>query len=66
MAQVISLPTAPATSGFLSRFSAVLANYRLFRKTIDELESLSDRELSDLGISRVSIRDIARESVYGD
>ncbi|WP_374431572.1 hypothetical protein [Tabrizicola sp.] len=29
------------------------------------MNSLSDRELSDLGISRLGITDIAREAAYG-
>ncbi len=66
MAHVINFPAVHASSsGFLARLASVVANYRLYRKTIDELESLTDRELSDLGISRLSIRDISRESVYG-
>lgn len=65
MTQVLHFPTTAAPMGFLARFSAVVANYRLYRETLAELESLSDRELSDLGIARTSIRGIARESVYG-
>jgi uncharacterized protein YjiS (DUF1127 family) len=33
-----------------------------YRETIRELESLSDRELSDLGIGRTDIRDIAHHA----
>jgi uncharacterized protein YjiS (DUF1127 family) len=33
-----------------------------YRKTVRELESLSERELSDLGIGRTDIRDIARHA----
>jgi uncharacterized protein YjiS (DUF1127 family) len=32
------------------------------RETVRELESLSERELSDLGIGRADIRDIARHA----
>ena len=39
--------------------------YRTYRRTLAELESLSNRELRDLGVSRHSIRQIARDSVYG-
>lgn len=53
------------TTGITARLRQVFADYRLYRKTLAELESLSDRELADLGISRLSIREIARESVYG-
>ena len=56
---------AAGFSGFMARLRQVFAQYRLFRQTVDELEKLNDRELADLGISRLQIGDIARESVYG-
>ncbi|MCE6967359.1 DUF1127 domain-containing protein [Cereibacter sphaeroides] len=33
---------------------------RIFRKTCEELEQLTDAELADIGICRLNIRDIAR------
>lgn len=39
--------------------------WRLYRRTYDELSSLSARELDDLGINRSAIRSIALESAYG-
>jgi uncharacterized protein YjiS (DUF1127 family) len=42
-----------------------LALYRKYRNTVEELSNLSDRELADFGMDRGSIRDIAREHVYG-
>ncbi len=41
------------------------ADYRLYRQTLNELDGLSDRELLDLGLSRLSIRQVAYDSVYG-
>ncbi|MDJ0826735.1 MAG: DUF1127 domain-containing protein [Rhodobacter sp.] len=38
---------------------------RIYRTTLSELNALTQRELDDLGISRVSIPDIAREAAYG-
>lgn len=38
---------------------------RVYTRTVAELNSLTDRELADLGISRLSITDIAREAAYG-
>lgn len=35
-------------------------NWRDYRKTVNELNALSTRELSDLGINRHDIRTIAR------
>jgi uncharacterized protein YjiS (DUF1127 family) len=36
----------------------------MFRKTVNELASLSDRELNDLGLCRSMITDVARSAVY--
>jgi len=54
------------------RISAVLksaklrfANYRVYRKTIAELSTLSSRELDDLGLSRSMIKRVALEAAYG-
>ena len=52
-------------AGLLARTRKRFADYRLFRQTMDELDRLNDRELADLGLSRLSIREIAHESVYG-
>ena len=41
------------------------ARYRTYRQTLTELANLSDRDLADLGVSRVDIRDIARDAAYG-
>lgn len=51
-------------SGFIGGLSQRFARYRTFRRTLDELESLSDRELADLGMHRASIRGIAYRSAY--
>ncbi len=40
--------------------------YRLYRKTLNELSDLSARELNDLGISRANLRSVAYQSVYKD
>lgn len=57
---------------FANRFTAVVAsmitdlmNYRMYRKTIAELQNLNDRELSDLGLSRSEIKFSATKAVYG-
>jgi uncharacterized protein YjiS (DUF1127 family) len=45
--------------------SVVLSKIRawlIFRNTVRELESLNDRDLSDLGISRSDIKFVAWES----
>ena len=37
-----------------------------YLQTLYELECSSDRELADLGFSRLSIKEIAYETAYGD
>jgi uncharacterized protein YjiS (DUF1127 family) len=44
---------------------AEAARRRVFRETVAELDALTDRDLDDLDISRLQIRDIAREAAYG-
>lgn len=39
--------------------------FKSYRDTLAELDAMSDRDLADIGISRLSIREIAREAVYG-
>ncbi len=65
--------TLRATSGAslwlrLNEVRAVLADrvakYQLYRTTMSELASLSDRDLSDLGLHRSMIRDVATEAAY--
>lgn len=61
-----------ARNGLADRFATLnetirtaLRQRRLYAQAVRELSSLSDRELADLGISRLSIADIAREAAYG-
>ena len=62
-----------ATSlGVFDRVSALVASVKLslqrravFRQTLHELSSLSDRDLADFGLNRSSIRSVAREAAYG-
>ena len=42
-----------------------LQQRRTYARTVSELNALTDRELTDLGISRLSIPDIAHEAAYG-
>ena len=60
--------TTAAAGGLRDRLSAIRAawsQWRVYRRTLDELSELSDRELSDLGVARGSIRAIALEAAYG-
>ncbi len=42
-----------------------IKNYRMYRKTVTELQKLTSRELDDLGLNRSSIKASAIEAVYG-
>lgn len=57
--------TAVSDFGLINRARAAISNYLTYLHTLSELRSLTNRELADLGLSRVVLRDVARESVYG-
>lgn len=48
-------------NSFAQRFQ----RYRTYRTTLNELQSLSERELTDLGLSRYDVRTVARNAAYG-
>ncbi len=39
--------------------------WRTYRRTLDELSALDNRDLADLGLSRSMIRGVALEAAYG-
>ena len=41
------------------------ARQTLYRRTLAELQALSDRDLADLGIARGDLHDLAREAAWG-
>ncbi len=70
MAYVTTTPVA--RKGFADRLAFVkdivltaFNQRRVYTRTVAELNSLTDRELTDLGISRLGITEIAREAAYG-
>ena len=52
--------------GFFARLRQSFADHRKYQATYDELNALSDHGLADLGLSRLNIRDVAHEAVYGN
>jgi len=63
--------TRAAQVSVYDRFTALvvglkdaIARRRVFNQTLYELSHLSDRDLSDLGLSRGNIADVAREAAY--
>lgn len=64
---------AAAAAGLRDRVGALIGSVqdylrrqRVFRQTLRELDALSDRELSDLGMHRADIETIAREAAFGN
>ncbi len=59
---------APSLAPVRNPFEAIKLRYdtyRVYRTTVKELSSLSDRGLADLGLSRSMIRSVARAAAYG-
>lgn len=50
---------------FVSVLVEKRTRYVNYRKTLTELEAMSDRDLDDIGIVRGSIREIAYMTAYG-
>ncbi|MFN5995594.1 MAG: DUF1127 domain-containing protein [Paracoccaceae bacterium] len=64
--------TRIARKGFADRLATLrdavltaISQRRTYLRTVAELNGLSDRELADLGISRLGITEIAHEAAYG-
>ncbi len=69
MADVLNLITTAEGGSFKARFEALRAEWRaraarrsVYRRTVVELQALSDRELADFGFHRTEIPRIAREA----
>lgn len=60
-----NIPFADRLSGFRVNLADKLAKRKVYLTTLRELQSLSNRDLADLGLSRSSIKGIALEAAYG-
>lgn len=49
---------------FVEALKVKFARYRVYRETISELSSLSNRELADLGLNRSMIKRLALQAAY--
>ena len=56
---------ADRLGNFFAAVKAAVVRRRVYDQTVRELRALSDRELTDLGISRSMIDQIATEAAYG-
>ena len=58
--------TATAWVGdVLAKWNEARERRAVYLKTLEELSSMTDRDLADINLSRVQIRDVAREAAYG-
>ena len=64
MAHTLQIDTFPA-AGVFNRLRQGYASLRTYLAIREELDNLTDRDLADLGVSRLNIRDVAREAAYG-
>jgi uncharacterized protein YjiS (DUF1127 family) len=67
MTHIIERQERPASilaglRGFLDGWRTELARHSAFERTYDELSSLTDRELADIGVSRSQVVDLAWDS----
>lgn len=61
---IVSKSDAGLANGF-NRLRAAWTQYRTYRETLNALEGLSDRALSDLNFERGDLAKIAHREVYG-
>lgn len=68
MAYASASSAAPASAvgtGLLARLRDTLQRRKVYRQTVRELNALTTRELTDLGITRSMITRVALEAAYG-
>ena len=57
--------TVGRLAAFFGALRTGIAQYNTYRRTLNELNALNDRELNDLGLNRSTIRSRAYEAAYG-
>ncbi|PRY76287.1 uncharacterized protein DUF1127 [Yoonia maritima] len=50
----------------IAGFKAASARRAVYREVFGQLNSMSDRDLDDIGVARIAIRDVAKQAAYGD
>ncbi|KUP92176.1 DUF1127 domain-containing protein [Tritonibacter horizontis] len=67
-----ALNTNFATSSLVSRLRGMADQtrnswdlYKEYKRTFNELNALTDRDLADIGVRRCDVDDLARTHVYG-
>lgn len=64
--QVSARPLGGGVAALVRTLGTALARRRMYQRTVRELNSLTPRELSDLGIHPAMIHQIAAEAAYGN
>ncbi|WP_240335555.1 DUF1127 domain-containing protein [Pseudotabrizicola algicola] len=49
----------------LAKWNVARERRAVYLQTLNELSAMSDRDLADINVARVSIEDIARQAAYG-
>jgi len=49
----------------LAKWNVARERRAVYLQTLNELSAMSDRDLADINVARVSIEDIAHEAAYG-
>lgn len=60
----VNAGVADRFSGLVKAVKDALARRRVFNQTLFELHRLSDRDLTDLGMSRSNLTEVARAAAY--
>jgi uncharacterized protein YjiS (DUF1127 family) len=55
-----------SAGSLLGNARKAFATWRAYRATLGELETLTDRQLSDRGMTRATLPGTARQAVYGN
>lgn len=58
----IAATCRPGAPGLMTRIRANLSSRRAFRRTMEELDRLSDHDLADIGLSRAGVRQVAEDA----
>ena len=63
--RVVGNGLAERISMWLKSLKIAAQRRAVFERTVQELNALTNRELADLGIARLNIRDVAYAAAYG-
>ncbi len=63
--KISNAPFADRISALASGFGKRVSDYRLYRRTLFELQAMNSRELADLGLHASDLTEIAHAAVYG-